>query len=104
MVNFLRKLFGGNKAALKKMMEEGALMVDVRTVGEFNSGHVSGSINIPLDIITNNLAKFQNKKGVLVFCASGMRSGVAKNVLLKNNIPNVVNAGTWNKVKKIIES
>jgi phage shock protein E len=103
MINFLKKLFGGNKEALKTMIQEGAFLVDVRSVGEFNSGHVKGSVNIPLDTIANNLNKFKNKKSVLVFCASGMRSSVAKSILQKNNIPNVVNAGTWSKVNKIMD-
>jgi phage shock protein E len=103
MINFLKKLFSGNNSALNNMIQEGAFMVDVRSVAEYNSGHVTGSVNIPLDTIANNLKKFENKKGVLVFCASGMRSSVAKSILLKNNVPNVVNAGTWSKVNRIIE-
>jgi phage shock protein E len=50
------------------------------------------------------LDKFKNQNAVLVFCASGMRSGVAKTILQSNNVPNVVNAGTWSKVNKIIEA
>jgi phage shock protein E len=103
MINFLKKLFSGNNSALKNMIQEGALMVDVRSVAEYNSGHVTGSVNIPLDTIANNLKKFENTKGVLIFCASGMRSSVAKSILQKNNVPNIVNAGTWSKVNKIID-
>jgi rhodanese-related sulfurtransferase len=104
MINFLKKLFSGNSDKLKQMIQEGAFLVDVRSVAEYNSGHVTGSVNIPVDTITKNLTKFKNQNGVLVFCASGMRSGVAKSILQSNNVPNVVNAGTWSKVNKIIEA
>jgi phage shock protein E len=104
MINFFKKLFSGNSDKLKQMIQEGAFMVDVRSIAEYNSGHVTGSVNIPVDTISKNLDKFKNQNGVLVFCASGMRSGVAKTILQNNNVPNVINAGTWSKVNKIIES
>ena len=102
MINFLKKLFSGNIAELQNKIKEGAFLVDVRSASEYHSGHVPGSVNIPVDTISKNLQKFQNKKSILVFCASGMRSGVAKSILQKNNIPNVINAGTWSKVNKLI--
>lgn len=104
MKNFLKKIFGSKTKILKQKIQEGALLVDVRSIAEFNSGHVSGSVNIPLDTIANNLHKFKDKKSVLVFCASGMRSAMAKNILQKNNVLHVTNAGTWSKVSKIIET
>ena len=61
-MNIFQQLFGGGpKVDLKATIAEGAFLVDVRTPGEFSSGHVKGSVNIPLDSITHQLAKFKNK-------------------------------------------
>jgi len=78
-------------------------LVDVRTPGEFSSGHVKGSVNIPVDSIPNQLAKFKNKKNIIVFCRSGMRSSQAKNILKQNGFTNVINGGTWNNISQFVK-
>lgn len=102
-MGLLQRLFGGAPAAdLKSIIDEGAFLVDVRTPGEFNSGHVKGSVNIPLDSIPNQLNKFKNKKNIIVFCRSGMRSSQAKNILQQNGFTNVINGGTWDAVQRFV--
>lgn len=102
-MNFFQKLFGGAPAVdLKSIIDEGAFLVDVRTAGEFSSGHVKGSVNIPLDTIPRQLTKFKNKKNIIVFCRSGMRSSQAKNILQQNGFTNVVNGGTWETVQRFV--
>jgi phage shock protein E len=104
MINFLKKLLSSNSAEIKAMLKNGAYLVDVCTEGEFNAGHASGSINIPLNTIQSQLGKFKNKKNIILCCQSGMRSRIAKSILDKNGIENVVNAGTWVKVNNLIHS
>ncbi len=100
-MNFLKQLFGGAPTAdLKSLVDEGAFLVDVRSPGEFADGHVNGSVNIPLDRIVTQLGKFKDKKNIIVFCRSGNRSSMAKNLLEQNGIKNVVNGGTWENVKQ----
>jgi phage shock protein E len=90
-MNFLKQLFGGAPTAdLKSLVDEGAFLVDVRSPGEFADGHVKGSVNIPLDRIVTQLGKFKDKKNIIVFCRSGNRSSMAKNLLEQNGIKNVV--------------
>lgn len=102
-MNLFQKLFSSKPAVdLKAIIDEGAFLVDVRTPGEFNSGHVKGSINIPLDRITHQLAKFKNKKNIIVFCRSGSRSSQAKSILEQNGFINVVNGGTWDNVNQYV--
>ncbi|BDQ11123.1 rhodanese-like domain-containing protein [Sediminibacterium sp. TEGAF015] len=98
-------LFGGNTntADLKALINEGAFLVDVRTPGEFADGHVKGSVNIPLDNITKEIAKFKDKKNIIVFCRSGNRSGMAKSLLEQQGISNVVNGGTWQHVAQFVQ-
>lgn len=96
-MGFFSSLFGGgNKVNVAEIIEKGAVIVDVRTPGEFAGGHVKGAVNIPLDKIQSNINKIKNyKKPVVVCCASGMRSSNAKRVLIKNGIEEVYDAGSW---------
>jgi phage shock protein E len=102
---FFKKLFGfGNNDALKAVLAQRPFLVDVRTPEEFSTGSVTGAVNIPLGSIPANLSKFKDKKHIVVFCRSGMRSGQAKNILESNGYSNVVNGGTWNNVKQLLNS
>lgn len=102
-MNILKQLFGGSPAVdLESVIQQGAFLVDVRTPGEFASGHVKGSVNIPLDSIPAQLAKFKNKKNIIVFCQSGGRSSQAKSLLEKNGVENVINGGGWTNVNQYV--
>ena len=102
-MGFLQQLFGGGQTVdLKSVIAEGAFLVDVRTPIEFAGGHVKGSVNIPLNTIPTQLAKFKNKKNIIVFCLSGGRSSQAKSILEQNGFTNVINGGTWNHVNQYV--
>jgi len=103
-MNILQSLFGGGETIdLKSIIEGGAFLVDVRTPGEFAGGHVSGSVNIPLNNLPAQLEKFKNKKNIVVFCRSGNRSGQAKIILEQNGFTRVVNGGSWERVNKFLK-
>lgn len=97
MIETLKNLFSSAPSVnYSELVKQGAMIVDVRTRGEFNGGHVKGSINIPLDQLTSNLARFKDKnQAIITCCASGMRSGSAKSLLKSNGFTNVHNAGSW---------
>ncbi len=79
MLETIKKLFGlGPKVDYSELMANGAVIVDVRTRGEFQSGHIKGSVNIPLDSLRGNLSKIKKNKPVITCCASGVRSASAK--------------------------
>jgi rhodanese-related sulfurtransferase len=102
-MSIFSQLFGGGPSVdLKSVISEGAFLVDVRTPGEFADGHVKGSVNIPLDNITKEIAQFKNKNNVIVFCRSGNRSGMAKSLLEQQGIKNVINGGTWQNVASFV--
>ena len=77
-------------------------LIDVRTEGEFILGNVPGSVNIPHTQVTSRIKEFEGKRDIIVFCASGKRAGIAKDTLEKAGIRNVINAGTWQNVNKLI--
>jgi len=90
------------KHNMEAILKEGAFLVDVRSPEEFASGNVKNSVNIPVTQIANQLAKFNDKKNIVVFCRSGMRSSQAKAILEKNGFTNVINGGTWTEVNALI--
>jgi phage shock protein E len=90
------------KDALEKL-KDGALVIDVRSPGEFNSGHLPNTINIPLDEIETALPRRVKDKNqtLLLHCASGMRSGMAKQKLKSLGYANVFNLGSLARARKI---
>ena len=100
MLSNLKQLFGLEpKVNFSDLMKEGAQIIDVRTPVEFNSGHIKGSINIPLQNIQNNLSKIKRDKPVITCCASGMRSASAKSILKSNGYKHVHNGGGWSSLR-----
>ena len=79
MFSFLNNLFSSQpKADLGELIKNGAIIVDVRSKGEFEGGHLKGSINIPLNRLGENLSKLKKDKPIITCCASGARSASAK--------------------------
>ena len=101
MINKLKNIFGiGPKVDYNELIANGAIILDVRSKGEFASGHVPGSINIPVDELNKHLKKFKDKKKpIITCCASGMRSASAKGILGAVGFENVYNAGSWYNLK-----
>jgi phage shock protein E len=96
MIQLLKGLFGiGPKADYRELLKNGATIIDVRTKGEYQGGHIKGSVNIPLDNLNNNLSKIKKDKPVITCCASGMRSASAKSILKSNGFSEVHNGGGW---------
>ena len=80
---------------LENLIKSGkASIVDVRTPGEYNGGHVKGSINIPLQELPQRLDEFKTMQHIVLCCASGARSGQATMYLKQNGI-DCENAGSW---------
>jgi rhodanese-related sulfurtransferase len=97
MLNLLKNMFSAApQADYAALVKSGALIIDVRTPGEFNSGHIKGSINIPLDDIRNKTEELKKKNKVIITCCrSGNRSGMAKSMLESAGIE-CHNGGAWN--------
>ena len=92
--------FGNQVSAIKNYIAKGAIIIDVRTVAEYNSGHIEGSKNIPLDTILDHIVKIQNlNKPVIVCCRSGMRSGQATSILKEHGI-DIINGGGWEDLNR----
>ncbi|MBS1599402.1 MAG: rhodanese-like domain-containing protein [Bacteroidetes bacterium] len=103
MIQLLKNIFGlGSKVNLKELVQNGAQIIDVRSKGEFQSGHIRGSVNIPLQNLLDSISKIRKDKPVITCCASGMRSASAKNMLKSCGFTEVFNGGGWMSLKNKI--
>lgn len=104
MFELIKRLFtSGPKADYSEMIKNGGIILDVRSPGEFKSGHIKGSRNIPLNSLPANLKKLKNKEQpIITCCASGMRSASAKSILQSNGYTNVYNGGGWRSLQNKI--
>jgi len=82
------------------LLEEDGQIIDVRTKGEFTQGNKEGSINIPLDSLKTRIDELDNSKPIIVCCASGSRSALARRLLITKGFENVHNAGIWKSLLK----
>ncbi len=91
--------FGTKSNVINEFKEKGAVIIDVRTPGEFQGGHIKGSKNIPLNMISSKINEIKKlNKPVIACCASGMRSAQAASVLKQNGI-DCVNGGGWQSLE-----
>lgn len=104
MINTLKKIFGlGPSVNYGELVKNGAIILDVRSKGEFAGGHIKGAVNISVDTLRNNLSKLKDKnQPIITCCASGMRSASAKNILLSNGYTQVYNGGGWGSLQNKI--
>jgi phage shock protein E len=101
MLQSIKNILGmGPKTDYSELIKEGAIILDVRSKGEYVSGHIKNSTNIPVDQLSNNLSKLKDKnKCIICCCASGMRSGTAKRILESNGYKAVFNGGGWQSLQ-----
>lgn len=72
----------------------GAVLLDVRTKEEYADGHIEGSVNVPLDVVTSVQSVVKDKNTPLfVYCFSGSRSGQAVSILKRMGYNDVTNIG-----------
>jgi phage shock protein E len=94
-MNFWKFFFGGgNQINFAELMQNGAQIIDVRTKAEYESGHIAGSLNIPLQVLESNLSRIKKDRPVITCCASGMRSSSAKSLLEAQGYE-AYNGGGW---------
>jgi rhodanese-related sulfurtransferase len=99
--NIKKWLSGGSSVDYKELVGRGAVIVDVRSKGEYASGHIKGSINIPLDQLGSRISSLP-KKPIITCCASGMRSASARSLLQSKGFEEVYNGGGWSALNRAI--
>ena len=79
-------------------------IVDVRTKAEFSSCRLEGSINIPLNLIPENVEALKKMQPLVLCCAAGLRSGQAMEFLKFNGLKQVYNGGSWQDVENMLNN
>lgn len=85
------------------LIKSGAVLVDVRSPGEFGGGSVPGAVNLPLGDIREQMdsGQFSKDDPVILFCASGTRSSMAKRQLQGAGLTNVHNLGSFSRARQL---
>jgi rhodanese-related sulfurtransferase len=101
----IKRLGQVSAAKARELAAGGAIVIDVRTPGEFAQGHLKGAVNVPLDNLGNEIIKVVPDKNlpILVYCLSGTRSGFARHVLKGKLYSQVYNLGSVFRAKSILE-
>lgn len=85
---------------IRSYLDKDAIVIDVRSLEEWNAGHVEGSTHIVLTIIPLRVSEINAfGKPIITVCRSGARSGQAARLLSKEGI-DVINGGPWQDVAK----
>lgn len=103
MFDSIKKLFSsGPEVDYSELMKKGAQIVDVRSRGEYQTGHIKGSLNIPLNELEKGISKLKKDRPVITCCASGIRSASAKSILASRGFTEVYNGGGWSGLNRML--
>lgn len=88
---------------LKELLQKNeGTIVDVRTSHEYQGGHITGSVNIPVNELLQRVDELQQLKQPLILCcASGGRSAMATYMLKEQNLT-CVDAGSWLSINYLL--
>jgi phage shock protein E len=107
-MGILANLIFGNradrKADIPALVKDGALVIDVRTPGEYAGGHVENAVNIPHNLIARDIAGIESDKSrsIIVYCHSGGRSAAAGKALEQAGYMHVVNGGSLHRMQMLL--
>ena len=82
-------------------VDEGALLLDVRTPKEYSAGHLEGAKNIPHDQIKARIGELGTDKDrvIVLYCRSGRRTGIAAGALQAEGFTNIFDAKRYDRMK-----
>ncbi len=95
-----------NAATARKLLQEGAVVIDVRNVREYAKAHLNTAINVPLNNIESYIITAVPEKSspILLHCRSGSRSMMGKRILRKMGYENTYNLGGFNRAKRFVNN
>jgi rhodanese-related sulfurtransferase len=78
-----------DSAGLSAAQSKGAQVIDVRSQGEYELGHVPGAVNVPVDNLQNAAANWDRNATYVVYCATGSRSAQAVEYMTAMGFKNI---------------
>jgi len=77
-----------------------AVILDVRTPGEFNSGHINGAVNIALSKLHDSVPVYPKDTPIITYCSHGLRSKKAAGLLREHGFTKVYDGGSQESLEK----
>ncbi|WP_339624941.1 rhodanese-like domain-containing protein [uncultured Winogradskyella sp.] len=100
MMGLFNALFGKSTNNVADYLTKGAVILDVRSLSEYNGEHIASAIHIALPELSNRIEDIKRlNKPVIAYCASGMRSASAASILKANGI-DAINGGGIGSLKR----
>ena len=89
--------------AAHKAVENGAVIIDVRTSKEYRQRHIENAINISVQELSKSVARVPKDRVLVVYCQSGNRSSVATQILSQKGwkVYDVATEGEYNRKIKL---
>ncbi|MCW1962140.1 rhodanese-like domain-containing protein [Chryseobacterium viscerum] len=87
---------------LSELIKKGAVILDVRTEKEYETGHIEGAVNISLGTIRERYVELNPEKTYITVCSHGLRSVKAENILKEKGFKHIYNGGAWSDLQKTI--
>lgn len=81
----------------RSLVEDGALLLDVRTPAEFAAGHLPGAVNTPLAQLEGALPSLDRSRPIVLYCRSGARSRTALRLLHRHSFTSVHDMGAMSR-------
>lgn len=88
---------------IESQLSGGAIILDVRTTAEYESGHIEGAINIPLGHVRERYKELNPSKTYITTCSHGLRSMKVEHLLKERGFQHVYNGGAWPDLEKLIK-
>ena len=104
MFKAIKRILGSesNEVDYPALLKQGAIILDVRSIEEYSTGHIQGSINVPVESLNNHSGEYN--KPIITCCASGARSALASRILKTNGFLDVYNDGGWKRLQDKIQA
>ncbi|ENM5813057.1 rhodanese-like domain-containing protein [Vibrio mimicus] len=83
-----------------QMVNDGALLIDVRTAEEYAQGHLDDALNWPLSEVETAFQSVEKDSPIVVYCRSGNRSGIAQKYLVEQGYTQVHNGGGYEEMRQ----
>lgn len=104
-MSWLSEIFGFGSGKLRQALQEGAVIVDLRTAYEFDQGHIPRALNIPIDRLKANIGRLRDlRKSIILCCANSVHCAEAVEILHEAGISGVHNGGNWQSVLRVVRS
>jgi phage shock protein E len=101
----LFSFLSGSSGQIKNALRKGAIIIDVRTASEYDSGHIPDAFHIPVDRIKTNADRLKESGlPIVICCSSGHRSATAVQLLKSKGVKEVYNGGNWERLLRMMKA